>query len=51
MDDDYNLFEDEFAAKANGGGFIVLNDVLKMNTNDEIIESKINLSHLRIIAY
>jgi hypothetical protein len=48
MEDEFNYFEEEFISKANGKEYIVLSDVLKINTNDDNIEYKINLSHLRI---
>jgi hypothetical protein len=47
MEDDFNIFEEEFIRIADNKDYIVLSDVLKISLMDDNIEYKINLAHLR----
>jgi hypothetical protein len=48
MDDELNLFEEEYTRLSNNREYIILPDVLKISLMDENIDYKINFSHLRI---
>jgi hypothetical protein len=48
MEEEFNIFEEEFQRIANNKNYIVLSDVLKITLMDDNIEYKVNLCHLRI---
>jgi hypothetical protein len=49
IENELNLFEEEFIRLSNNREHILLPDILKISLLDENIDYKINFSHLRII--
>jgi len=47
MENNFNIFEEEFLRVADEKTYVVLSDVLKMNLMDDKNQYQINLAHIR----
>jgi hypothetical protein len=47
MESNLNFFEEEFARVGNENNYMILSEVLKINSMDENNQFKINLAHIR----
>ena len=50
MENNFNIFEDEFLRVADEKRFLILSEVLKMNLMDDKNQFQINLAHIRTLT-
>jgi hypothetical protein len=51
MENNFNIFEDEFLRVADEKTYIVLSEILKMNLMDDKNQFQINLAHIRTFTH